>query len=271
MRAERRLSSGCAPCSPRPRRVACAPLERPLSVILALFAALHLARAQGEAPAQRFIPRSLSPFQAAKAEWLLQHRLPCLGCHELGGEGGSIGPSLSELQRSRPPADVYAMIRDPQALVPGTIMPRVPMSPATLELIASFLVRREPTRPPPRASPRPGPPAAAAGPNGTQAGASAALYARSCAPCHGVRGGGDGYNAPNLPVRPTAHADQAYMSTRSDDALFDAISAGGYVMNRSNRMPPFGATLTRDQIWGLVRYLRALCHCEGPAWSRDNR
>jgi mono/diheme cytochrome c family protein len=61
------------------------------------------------------------------------------------------------------------------------------------------------------------------------------------------------------------------MSTRSDDALFDAISAGGYVMNRSNRMPPFGQTLTREQIWGLVRQLRVLCGCEGPAWSRDNK
>jgi len=62
-----------------------------------------------------------------------------------------------------------------------------------------------------------------------------------------------------------------YMSGRSDDALFDAIYAGGYVMNRSNRMPPFGQTLAREQIWSLVRYLRGLCRCQGPTWSRDNR
>jgi mono/diheme cytochrome c family protein len=61
------------------------------------------------------------------------------------------------------------------------------------------------------------------------------------------------------------------MSRRSDDALFDAIYAGGYIMNRSNRMPPFGQTLAREQIWSLVRYLRTLCRCEGPTWSRDNR
>jgi mono/diheme cytochrome c family protein len=58
------------------------------------------------------------------------------------------------------------------------------------------------------------------------------------------------------------------MSERSDDALFDTIFAGGYVMNRSNFMPPFGLTLSRDQIWSLVRYIRTLCACEGPAWSR---
>lgn len=233
---------------------------------VALLAALLLTRLQGAPGSPPFHPRPLSAFDRAKAEWLLHNRLPCLGCHELGGEGGRIGPSLSELKRLRPPDYVYAMIRDPQRTVPGTVMPRVPMGQATLELIASYLVQREP----PRTSAAPILPPAA-GSEQAQPGTAAALYARTCAPCHGARGGGDGPNARFLPVRPTVHADSAYMSTRSDDALFDAISAGGYVMNRSNRMPPFGQTLTREQIWGLVRQLRVLCGCEGPAWSRDNK
>ena len=207
-------------------------------------------------------PHALSPFDVAKAEWLIRNRLPCLGCHEVGGEGGRIGPSLSALKGQRTPDQVYAMIRDPRS----TIMPRVPMSQATLDLIASYLIQREPTHSAPGAAP-----SSVGRPNSAQVGVTAELYARSCAPCHGVRGAGDGYNAPFLPVRPTAHADKTYMSRRSDDALFDAIYAGGYVMNRSNRMPPFGQTLARVQIWSLVRYLRELCRCEGPAWSQDNR
>jgi hypothetical protein len=59
------------------------------------------------------------------------------------------------------------------------------------------------------------------------------------------------------------------MARRSDDALFDTIFSGGYIMNRSNFMPPFGATLTRDEIRGLVGHIRTLCRCQGPAWSRD--
>jgi mono/diheme cytochrome c family protein len=211
---------------------------------------------------QAFTPRPLSPFQQAKAESLLRQRLPCLGCHELGGDGGSIGPSLSALKRTRSPEYVYNMIRDPQHTAPRTIMPRVPMPQATVELIANYLVQREPTTPRARTS-SPDQPASTAGPAG--------LYRRHCAACHGERGGGDGYNARFLPTRPTAHADSVYMSRRPDDALFDAIYAGGYIMNRSNRMPPFGATLTREQIRGLVGYLRQLCRCQGPAWSRDDR
>lgn len=230
---------------------------------LALLGALLLMRVQGAPGKPPWSPRALSPFDVAKAEWLIHNRLPCLGCHELGGEGGRIGPSLSGLKGQRTPDHVYSMIRDPQ----GSIMPRVPMSQATLDLIASYLVQREPTHSAPLRPPL----AALNRPPTTQAGVTEVLYARSCSPCHGVTGGGDGYNAPFLPVRPTAHADKTYMSRRSDDALFDAISAGGYVMNRSNRMPPFGQTLAREQIWSLVRYLRVLCRCEGPTWSRDNR
>jgi hypothetical protein len=39
-------------------------------------------------------------------------------------------------------------------------------------------------------------------------------------------------------------------------------------MNRSPRMPAFGATLSAAEIRALVRHIRTLCRCEGPAWSR---
>jgi mono/diheme cytochrome c family protein len=237
-------------------------------VIRLLWTALILTQTQGEAP--------LSSFQKAKAEALLRDRLPCLGCHELNGEGGRIGPSLSELQHFRTPEYVSSMIRDPQATAPGSIMPRVPMPQATLELVASYLVELAARRYPQSArvqaaAPPPATRTAEPAPDPTPPLGAAALYGRFCAACHGDRGRADGFNVPYLPVRPTAHADSAYMSRRSDDALFDATYAGGFIMNRSNRMPPFGQTLTRDQIWELVRYLRTLCRCEGPAWARDNQ
>ena len=94
------------------------------------------------------------------------------------------------------------------------------------------------------------------------------LYVTFCAGCHGSTGRGDGPNAKFLPIRPAVHTDASTMSQRSDDMLFDAIAAGGYVLGRSNRMPGFGATLTSAEIRGLVRYIRELCRCEGPAWAR---
>jgi len=213
---------------------------------------------------QEFRPRHLSPFAAAKAQALLRDRLPCLGCHQLNGEGGRIGPDLSNVGARRSPAFVLGMIVDPETMLPGTAMPKTPLARATAELITGFLLRDRPSPSLP-VPPRPPPSLVSNLPRDAKA-----LYARYCTACHGERGRGDGYNAENLPVPPAPHADRSFMSRRTDDRLFDGIYAGGYVLGGSARMPAFGETLSRAEIRGLVRYLRELCRCQGPAWSRDS-
>jgi cytochrome c oxidase cbb3-type subunit 3 len=200
----------------------------------------------------------------------MRDRFACGGCHTFDGAHGRVGPDLSRVGERRSPAYIRRMVSDPAGTVPGTIMPKVPMAGATRELIVAFLTRGR------RDS---GPAVQATGPDAGVDGRSAlpreaaadgpALYARYCATCHGAQGGGDGPNARNLPVRPARHADAEYMSRRSDDRLFDAIYAGGYPLGRSVTMPAYGETLTRAEVWSLVRHLRALCRCSGPAWSRD--
>lgn len=205
-------------------------------------------------------PDALSTFSHRKAEALLRDHLPCLGCHRLGGEGGTIGPDLSTVRERRSPAYIAAMIADPQRVVPGSVMPRTLMPDATRELIARYLAAR-PGDAADAPAPAPAPPAAAAID-------APALYAKWCAACHGTTGRGDGPNAANLPVKPSAHASRDVMSARPDDSLYDTIAGGGAIMNRSPRMPAFGATLTPSEIRSLVRHIRSLCRCEGPAWSR---
>jgi mono/diheme cytochrome c family protein len=154
------------------------------------------------------------------------------------------------------------MIRDPQRMVPGTAMPRVSMPDEWIVLLAGYLggADRDSIAVPALS------PIAAPAPLGIP---PAQTYARFCAACHGTRGEGDGPNAIHLPVMPSRHADAAAMSLRPDDSLYDAIAGGGWIMGKSARMPPFGSTLAPDDIRGLVRHIRVLCQCEGPAWSRD--
>lgn len=205
---------------------------------------------------------TLTPFLSHKAETLLRTQLPCLGCHKLRGDGGVVGPDLTTVRERRSAAYIGAMVDDPQRVVPGSAMPRTAMTPALRDLIVSYLAALPVGRPAPDAAvPTPNavaPPSDAAG-----------LYQRWCASCHGTSGRGDGPNAAHLPVPPAAHASPEGMSRRSDDALYDTIAGGGLIMNRSARMPAFGATLSDSQIRALVAYIRSLCRCQGPAWSRD--
>lgn len=213
---------------------------------------------------QPWDPAALSRFAMAKAETLLRDRWSCLGCHQLGDDGGRIGPRLDGLAHRLRPAYVRALIRDPAHLVPGTVMPASLEQPERLDLIASYLLGLE-------AEWSASEPVAAlpAAPDTTSPGA--ALYAARCAPCHGVAGAGDGFNAPFLPVAPTVHADSAAMSLRPDDTLYDGIHSGGWILGKSHRMPAFGASLDDGEKRTLVAYIRTLCNCRGPAWSRDGR
>ncbi|HYT73087.1 MAG TPA: c-type cytochrome [Gemmatimonadales bacterium] len=220
-----------------------------------------------QAAPPEFHARALSAFAAAKARTLIRERLPCLGCHRLDAEGGRIGPDLSAPAPGTTAAFIYAMVRDPQRSVPGGRMPRTPLAPETLELVASYLAQRVPAGKPAGAR---APGAATRAPAAPSRRSAKELYGSYCAACHGAAGNGDGYNAAFLPVRPAVHADPRAMSERSDDQLFDAIAAGGYVLSRSNRMPGFGQTLTVHEIRALVGYIRELCRCQGPAWSRDD-
>ena len=206
-------------------------------------------------------------FSAIKAETLLREKQPCLGCHVLGNEGGRIGPDLSSLNTRLEPEFVSTVIRDPAGILGETVMPKVDMPDTTLNLLVNYLVRQD--------FPRVESSYFSHIDNAPhffqELEGAPGLYVKHCVPCHGINGDADGYNARFLPTVPTTHSDSAYMSTRPDDTLFDGIYSGGYILNKSHRMPPWGATLERDEIWGLVRHIRQLCNCEGPAWSRDGR
>ena len=215
-------------------------------------------------------PAPLSPFAMKKARALLRDKLSCLGCHRLGARGGRIGPDLSSLAARITPGYLQQIVRDPQQAMPGTIMPKIRMFPVhekTADLIIRFLwQQREPQQPQSYFSLVDFPPVLPEG--GSRA---ERLYKTYCAICHGVSGNGDGYNARFLPQTPVLFASTGYMATRPDDTLFDGIFSGGYILNKSPMMPPWGETLSVEDMRKLVQYLRRLCQCQGPAWSRDGR
>lgn len=84
--------------------------------------------------------------------------------------------------------------------------------------------------------------------------AGAALFAESCAPCHGESGLGDGSRAANLPSEPPkiGSADLAEQSSPAD--WFEMITSG----NIENLMPPFENSLSVQDRWDVLAYVYSL-------------
>ena len=170
-----------------------------------------------------------------------------------------IGPDLSSTSSRLNAPFVDMMILHPRMLVPESIMPKVPLSPEVATLVGSYLkgtlssqkqdsylslVDHQPYNP------------------------KESIYREYCSGCHGLDGGGDGFNAAYLPKRPISHSDKSLMSERPDDVLYDGIYSGGAILERHHFMPPWGETFSPYDVKKLVEEIRQLCQCEGPNWSQ---
>ncbi len=64
----------------------------------------------------------------------------CIGCHSIGGQGGKIGPALDDVGLRRSPEWMIRHFRDPQAVSPGTVMPRFGFTESEARALTDFLV-----------------------------------------------------------------------------------------------------------------------------------
>ena len=81
-----------------------------------------------------------------------------------------------------------------------------------------------------------------------------AIYADSCAPCHGAEGNSDGPTVPGLPAPPPPFSDPATIWSRSPAEYFHTTKFGRI----QNLMPPWQNQLSDEQIWQAVYYAWSL-------------
>ncbi len=87
-------------------------------------------------------------------------------------------------------------------------------------------------------------------------------YKNFCWQCHGMTGNGMGLNVQDMSVQPRDHTSAKAMGGRSDADLFKVIKEGGLAIDKSVLMPPWGDSLSDDEIHDLVKYMRELCQCQ---------
>ncbi|MFQ5399511.1 MAG: copper resistance protein CopC [Anaerolineae bacterium] len=135
------------------------------------------------------------------------------------------------------------LLRSPRARKKNDRLPA-----AALILIGAFVFFRPPIVDGNTIPPNPIPP------NADSIAAGEGLYRINCIPCHGVTGAGDGPVGRTLNPPPANLTIHTAPGVHPDGRLYNWVTAGvpGSVM------PAFGKTLTDEERWHIVNYIRTL-------------
>lgn len=68
----------------------------------------------------------------------------CTACHQLAGQGGTVGPALDGVGARLSHDQIVTWLRDPPAVKPGTAMPKLPLTEDQLQELATFLSAQKP-------------------------------------------------------------------------------------------------------------------------------
>jgi mono/diheme cytochrome c family protein len=81
-------------------------------------------------------------------------------------------------------------------------------------------------------------------------------YTTNCVSCHGDTGMGDGPSAASLDPKPKPLAKE--VSILKDDYMLWRISEGGAMAPFNSAMPAWKTSLSEEQIWQVIAYLRTM-------------
>jgi mono/diheme cytochrome c family protein len=84
--------------------------------------------------------KEFTPQLAALGKELYEVKYQCHACHTIGSTGGYVGPSLNDAGDWMTPAWIEAWLRNPQALVPGTIEPRRLFTANEVKALTAYLL-----------------------------------------------------------------------------------------------------------------------------------
>lgn len=84
------------------------------------------------------------------------------------------------------------------------------------------------------------------------------VFNNNCVWCHAAATPAGPSNRSNLTPTPPLFTDGETFNSLSDDFMRNTITLGGSAMGKSAIMPPWGQTLTQDEIRSVIAYARAV-------------
>jgi len=83
------------------------------------------------------------------------------------------------------------------------------------------------------------------------------LFNFYCAQCHGVEGTAKGVNATKeIATTPRDFTNKVEMAKRTDEDIRTVIKGGGPSISKSALMPPWGKTISNEDVEKLLVYVR---------------
>ncbi|MDD5543565.1 MAG: cytochrome c [Acidobacteriia bacterium] len=84
------------------------------------------------------------------------------------------------------------------------------------------------------------------------------IFYDKCVWCHADSTPAGPSNRSNLNPMPALANDGSALNSLSDDYLRNIITLGGSAVSKSAMMPPYGKTLTQDEIQAVIAFMRAI-------------
>jgi mono/diheme cytochrome c family protein len=195
--------------------------------------------------------------ESAEAGRRLFQAKGCIGCHQIAGAGGAVGPPLDHVVTRRTDGWLVAHFRDPRAITPGTVMPQFGFTEAEAHSLILFLRRVHEQ-------------VSLALPEPTPDRRGEILFKRyGCRGCHGVDAAGGVANKNSESgelVPPLIYVKEGYTLEELKDRIRKGVQKIGKLdpdgPDPPLVMPGFGDRLTEGQLDDLVSYLHRLYPAE---------
>jgi mono/diheme cytochrome c family protein len=84
------------------------------------------------------------------------------------------------------------------------------------------------------------------------------IFYQQCVWCHADSTPAGPSNRSNVTPTPALFNDGAVLNSQSDDFLQNIITLGGSALGKSAMMPPYGKTLSQEEIRSLISFARAI-------------